>query len=102
MLSLEKLQKYLSFSILRLSKVNLLSAEVNGVKTLVIQELECKILTSMKEILSLSHQKDVGLVRVLSLLQSKCFFQKIMKVKQLEQPTTWLRVLSLIFQSKTK
>jgi len=105
MLSLEKLQKYLSFAILRLSKVNLPSAEVNGVKTLIIQEFERKILTSMKEILSLSHQKDVGLVQVLlstRLLQSKCFNQKITKVKLLEQPTTWLRGLSLKFQWKPK
>src|SRR6218665_1431548 len=103
MLNLEKLQKYLSFVILRLSKVNLPSSEVNGVKTLLTQQFQCKILKSIKEILSLSHQKDIGLVQVLlSLLQSKCFIQKITKVKLLEQPNTWLRGLNLIFKSKPK
>ena len=66
------------------SHVNLQSSEVNRVKTLLTQQFKRKTLSSMKEILSLSYQKDVDLVQVLqSLLQSKCFIQKITKVKLL-------------------
>ena len=66
-----------------MTKVNLPNSEVNGSKTLLIQQFERKILTSMEEILSLSHQKNVGLVLVLlSLLQSKCFIQSITKVSK--------------------
>ena len=85
----------ISFVIPHLSQVNLPSSEVNGIKTLLTQQFERKIglLLSMNEISSFSHQKDVGLVLVLLSL-SKCFIQKIIKVKLLEQPTTWLRAWS--------
>jgi|SRR6218665_2225020 len=100
MLSLKKIQKSLFFNP---APKQSQPSEFRGQRSQDASRL-LTVLTQMKKILILSHQKDVCIVlTLLSLLQSKCFIEKITKVKRLEQPAAIrLNLLSLIFQSKPK